>query len=222
MYEKKLAELQTQLHESSTASSSVSPSGPRQHKHITLEEEWEDQNRERLMNTVLLANQLVREANMLSEALNKDTLFRVTLTVSCYYGDRCHGDVYLCRVPACNCIMRLFEYLFFFLSLFFFFLFPLFFSVFTLSLSLSISLFPSSMYTFSSLLPPPFLPSSSPPSPRSPSLSSVPDSISAPKRCTLVTRLLYVSYTDREVLTPSGPSIRWPRRFSRWGTCTSA
>ena len=99
MYEKKLAELQTQLHESSTASSSVSPSGPRQHKHITLEEEWEDQNRERLMNTVLLANQLVREANMLSEALNKDTLFRVTLTVSCRYGDRCYGDVYLCRVP---------------------------------------------------------------------------------------------------------------------------
>lgn len=46
-----------------------------------LEEEWEDQNRERLMNTVLLANQLVREANMLSEALHKDTLFRVTLTV---------------------------------------------------------------------------------------------------------------------------------------------
>lgn len=34
------------------------------------------------MNTVLLANQLVREANMLSEALHKDTLFRVTLTVS--------------------------------------------------------------------------------------------------------------------------------------------
>lgn len=47
-----------------------------------LEEEWEDQNRERLMNTVLLANQLVREANMLSEALHKDTHFRVTLTVS--------------------------------------------------------------------------------------------------------------------------------------------
>ena len=47
-----------------------------------LEEEWEDQNRERLMNTVLLANQLVREANMLSEALHKDTHFRVALTVS--------------------------------------------------------------------------------------------------------------------------------------------
>ncbi len=42
------------------------------------------------MNTVLLANQLVREANMLAEALRKDTLFRVTLTVSvyhCYYGN---------------------------------------------------------------------------------------------------------------------------------------
>ena len=36
------------------------------------------------MNTVLLANQLVREANMLSEALHKDTIFRVTLTVSIY------------------------------------------------------------------------------------------------------------------------------------------
>ena len=48
----------------------------------SFEEEWEDQNRERLMNTVLLANQLVREANMLSEALHKDTLFKVTLTVS--------------------------------------------------------------------------------------------------------------------------------------------
>ena len=48
----------------------------------SLEEEWEDQNRERLMNTVLLANQLVREANMLSEALHRDTMFRVTLTVS--------------------------------------------------------------------------------------------------------------------------------------------
>ena len=33
------------------------------------------------MNTVLLANQLVREANMLSEALHRDTMFRVTLTV---------------------------------------------------------------------------------------------------------------------------------------------
>lgn len=147
MYEKKLAELQTQLHESSTASSSVSPSGPRQHKHITLEEEWEDQNRERLMNTVLLANQLVREANMLSEALNKDTLFRVTLTVSCRYGDRCHGDVYLCRVPA---------------------------SFFLFTLSLSISLFPSSMYTFSSLLPPPFLPSSS--------LPQIPKSFLSPRQ----------------------------------------
>lgn len=94
MYEKKLAELQTQLHESSSVS--VSPSGVRQNKEITLvfdhikfislffslEDEWEDQNRERLMNTVLLANQLVREANMLADALNKDTLFRVTLTVS--------------------------------------------------------------------------------------------------------------------------------------------
>ena len=50
----------------------------------SLEDEWEDQNRERLMNTVLLANQLVREANMLSEALHKDTIFRVTLTVSIY------------------------------------------------------------------------------------------------------------------------------------------
>ena len=47
-----------------------------------MEQEWEDQNRERLMNTVLLANQLVREANMLSEALHRDTMFRVTLTVS--------------------------------------------------------------------------------------------------------------------------------------------
>lgn len=46
-----------------------------------LVEEWEDQNSERLMHTVLVANQLVREANMLSEALHKDTLFRVTLTV---------------------------------------------------------------------------------------------------------------------------------------------
>ena len=34
------------------------------------------------MNTVLLANQLVREANMLADALHKDTIFRVTLTVS--------------------------------------------------------------------------------------------------------------------------------------------
>ncbi|XP_019849545.1 PREDICTED: kinesin-like protein KIF13B [Amphimedon queenslandica] len=79
MYEKKLAELQTQLDVSS--STSVSPSGSKQSKQVTLEEEWEDQNRERLMNTVLLANQLVREANMLSEALHKDTLFRVTLTI---------------------------------------------------------------------------------------------------------------------------------------------
>ena len=84
MYEKKLAELKTQLDVSSSAS--VSPSGSKQSKQVTLEEEWEDQNRERLMNTVLLANQLVREANMLSEALHKDTLFRVTLTVSsCHY-----------------------------------------------------------------------------------------------------------------------------------------
>ena len=118
------------------------------------------------MNTVLLANQLVREANMLSEALNKDTLFRVTLTVSCRYGDRCYGDVYLCMFML---VIVLCDYLsiysFFFLSPLSLFssLFSLFFLIHTLSLSLSISLFPSSMYTFflspSPSLPPLFLPS---------------------------------------------------------------
>lgn len=38
-------------------------------------------NRERLINTVIQANRLVQEANMLAEALHKDTLFKVTLTV---------------------------------------------------------------------------------------------------------------------------------------------
>lgn len=47
----------------------------------SLEEEWEHINRERLINTVLQANRLVQEANMLAEALHKDTLFKVTLTV---------------------------------------------------------------------------------------------------------------------------------------------
>ena len=126
------------------------------------------------MNTVLLANQLVREANMLSEALNKDTLFRVTLTVSCRYGNRCHSDVYLYCVHACNCIMRLFEYLFFFLSLSFFFLFPFFFP-YSLSLSLSQSLsFLLICIPFSSLLPPPFLPSSS--------LPQIPKSFLSPRQ----------------------------------------
>ena len=46
-----------------------------------LEEEWEERNRERMMTTVIHANRLVQEANMLAEALHKDTLFRVTLTV---------------------------------------------------------------------------------------------------------------------------------------------
>ena len=130
------------------------------------------------MNTVLLANQLVREANMLSEALNKDTLFRVTLTVSCRYGDRCHGDVYLYRVHACNCIMRLFEYLFFFLSLSFFFLFPFFFSLFTLSLSLSLS----QSLSFLLLCIPFPLSFPLPSSPLPPSLPQIPKSFLSPRQ----------------------------------------
>ena len=51
------------------------------HTHCRLEEEWEDKNRERLINTVIQANRLVQEANMLAEALHKDTVFKVTLTV---------------------------------------------------------------------------------------------------------------------------------------------
>lgn len=56
----------------------------RTHACIThsLEEEWEYKNRERLINTVLHANRLVQEANMLADELNKDTVFKVTLTVS--------------------------------------------------------------------------------------------------------------------------------------------
>ncbi len=46
-----------------------------------LEEEWEQRNRERLINTVIQANRLTQEANMLAEALHKDTVFKVTLTV---------------------------------------------------------------------------------------------------------------------------------------------
>ncbi len=38
-------------------------------------------NRERLKQSVLQANRLVQEANMLAEALHKDTVFKVTLTV---------------------------------------------------------------------------------------------------------------------------------------------
>ena len=51
-----------------------------------LEEEWEHRNRERLITTVLHANRKVQEANLLAEALHKDTVFKVTLTVS-YIGD---------------------------------------------------------------------------------------------------------------------------------------
>ena len=46
-----------------------------------IEEEWEQKNRARLIKSVLQANRLVQEANMLAEALHKDTLFKVTLTV---------------------------------------------------------------------------------------------------------------------------------------------
>ena len=46
-----------------------------------MEEEWEQKNRGRLIKSVLQANRLVQEANMLAEALHKDTLFKVTLTV---------------------------------------------------------------------------------------------------------------------------------------------
>ena len=46
-----------------------------------MEEEWEHKNRERLLKSVLTANRLVQEANMLADELHKDTLFRVTLTV---------------------------------------------------------------------------------------------------------------------------------------------
>ena len=61
------------------------------HTHITctthttshsLEEEWEYKSRERLLNTVLHANRLVQEANMLAEELRKETIFKVTLTVN--------------------------------------------------------------------------------------------------------------------------------------------
>ena len=54
----------------------------RTHTHTqSLEEEWEYKNRERLINTVLHANRLVQEANMLAHELNKETVFKVTLTV---------------------------------------------------------------------------------------------------------------------------------------------
>ena len=46
-----------------------------------MEEEWEAKNRERLIQSVLQANRLVQEANMLADELHKDTMFRVTLTV---------------------------------------------------------------------------------------------------------------------------------------------
>ena len=48
---------------------------------LRLEEEWESKNLERLLKSVLTANRLVQEANMLADELHKDTLFRVTLTV---------------------------------------------------------------------------------------------------------------------------------------------
>ena len=47
----------------------------------SLEEEWEHKNRERLIQSLLQANRLVQEANMLADELHKDTMFRVTLTV---------------------------------------------------------------------------------------------------------------------------------------------
>ncbi len=46
-----------------------------------MEEEWEQKNRGRLIKSVLQANRLVQEANMLADALHKDTVFKVTLTV---------------------------------------------------------------------------------------------------------------------------------------------
>lgn len=49
--------------------------------HFRLEEEWEERNRERLLRVVVDANRLAQEANMLAEALHKDTVFKVTLTV---------------------------------------------------------------------------------------------------------------------------------------------
>lgn len=49
--------------------------------HPRIEEEWELKNKDRLVKSVLQANRLVREANMLADALHKDTLFKVTLTV---------------------------------------------------------------------------------------------------------------------------------------------
>ena len=50
--------------------------------HFRLEEEWEERNRERLIRVVVDANRLAQEANMLADALHKDTVFKVTLTVS--------------------------------------------------------------------------------------------------------------------------------------------
>ena len=47
----------------------------------SLEEEWEHKNRERLIQSVLQANRLVQEANMLADELHKDAMFRVILTV---------------------------------------------------------------------------------------------------------------------------------------------
>ena len=50
------------------------------HTH-SLEEEWEYKNRECFISTMLHANRLVQEANMLAHELNKETVFKVTLTV---------------------------------------------------------------------------------------------------------------------------------------------
>ena len=47
----------------------------------SLKEKWEQNNRERLIQSVLHANRLVQEANMLADELQKDTIFRVILAV---------------------------------------------------------------------------------------------------------------------------------------------
>jgi len=78
-----LAKLKEKLDTSSGASPTPPPQKPQPSPVPTsLEEEWEYKNRERLINTVLHANRLVQEANMLADELNKDTVFKVTLTVS--------------------------------------------------------------------------------------------------------------------------------------------
>ncbi len=93
-YEEQLSKLKEQL-ESSNVSSPIPPklkyttlvTSPWSYTLIlspapfSIEEEWEEKNRGRLIKSVLHANRLVQEANLLAEALHKDTVFKVTLTV---------------------------------------------------------------------------------------------------------------------------------------------